>query len=485
MSHHARDVHTSPNTSEPISGQAPRVHTPRLLTAHADTGVGFPGPHAVDTGGGHGFYPPPPPVAEPVAPPSPAGSRYRGRTLRTALVCGALVIGLSAVLVPALHTALKSTGGSSSSPGQALGGVLLQGGLPPTNQPLFGGETMETSTDPSTGGEDTLPPEPDTDGGVTTQPVDPPSSADTQPESDTLPETDETADPAETDPGFEESAPLDTPPVETTPPEPQPEQPQPTMPAGAISIVEQDLSYAHRGVNYIQDEAGNLPTTLPTDRLWATEKAPTVLLINTHPYEGYSDGGDWYDPATGGLAQTTAPGDPDGVVALTSHLTRLLREQGVTVIHLRMAVEAGETAASVYTRTQQLVDHYCDLYPDIGLVLDLRRSAELTDDGRIPATAGTWQDATCAQARFTISGAREGSATARDLALALALRQGLWDLSPDLSRPTLARPGGGIAAERESVATLTLELGSAGNTYDQAEALLRPVAEVLSRVILE
>lgn len=444
-----------------------------------------------------------PPAQTPVdAPATPPPSRTLP-TVRTALICGVLLVGLAAVLVPALMTAVKTMKDNPSAPsiGEALGDSILQGGLPPTHTPPPNGmtDTEEGTGDPAetfpVSEPDTLPEVPSPDSETTNDGDSPGEEDSTDLSDDSTPPVSSESTPGEIEPN--ESAPAESdpaenvPPIESIPPDEPPvdtepettAETEPSMPEGAFPITYQDRSETERGAGYIINTAGDLPLSLPTGRLWTTAETPTILIVNTHPYEGYSDGGDWYDPTAGGLAQTDSPNDPDGVVALGAALTRRLREQGVTVIHLRVAVNAGETAGTIYDRTEELVRYYCDLYPEIGLVLDLRRTAELTTDGHILATSGTWNKATVAQARLSVNADRTEESVARDLAVALSIREELWKADPSLSRPALARTGKGLVSDRDGLVSLTLDIGSAGNTYEEAARLVDPLVDALVRVV--
>ena len=255
------------------------------------------------------------------------------------------------------------------------------------------------------------------------------------------------------------------------------------VPEGCYPIVPMDVSEAERGAGYIVGETGGLPAVLPRDELWTGEGMPTVLMVHTHPYEGYGDGKAWYDPASGSMALTDSAYASDGVVALGAALSRMLREAGVTVIHLRLAVSEEDSAADIYQRTEAAVRSYCALYPDIGLVLNLRRSAEMTEDGGILRTAGEIGGETCAQLRISVSGGRREAALGRDLAAALALRETLWNESPTVSRPVRVKSGGGMAGVPDGVCQLGLELGAAGNVFSEAERVVAPLAAALGAVL--
>jgi stage II sporulation protein P len=272
----------------------------------------------------------------------------------------------------------------------------------------------------------------------------------------------------------------ETPPV--TEPETEPTPEPPPIPDGCFPITSQDLSEPHRGAGYIHNEGVSLPAALPNGSPWRVQ-APAVLIVNTHPYEGYHDGTPWYDPTSGGLAQTDSPNAPDGVVALSVALTRALRDKGVTVIHLRIPTTPEESSADLYDRTEAMIRYYCRLYPDIGLILDLRRSAELTEAGEILRTEGRVNGTSTAQLRIGVSGGRDPGALSRDLAVALALREGLWAESPSLSRPVSVKNRDGLLSDASDLRVLTLEMGAAGNTYAEAVRLVPPLARSLHDIL--
>ncbi len=409
---------------------------------------------------------------------------------------GAICLALAAVLCIALILALRVTfKGAGSADGSGQGS--LQGGLPPTGAPNADSVISETDsaaetadvTDPADTADivETQPQDPtdDTDSPETEEA--PPSESDTEDVREPVTQpaddgTDETTDEPATDQPSSEPEDSDT--SAETDPVVKPEATTP-VPAGCYPIVSMDVSQADRGAGHVVGNLENLPSILPDGGLWGTEGAPTVLIVNTHPYEGYGDGGAWYDPDEGGLALTDTPNAADGAVALGAEMARTLRGMGVTVIHLRIAVSAEDSASNIYERTETVIRSYCRLYPDIGLVLDLRRSAELTEDGGILRTVGSFEGNTCAQARISVSGGREKTAFARDLAVALALREGMWGMEPSVSRPVRVKTGSGLVGDLNEVCVLTLELGSAGNTYAEAVRLTAPLAAVLSGLVLD
>ena len=457
---------------------------------------------------------PPTPLCSPTGKtPPPKDNPFRGACrcrrrdrLKKSLICLAVVAGLGAVTLPLWRSAGNQDEGLSSLDGigSILGEGLLQGGLPPVGGGLVGTTAETTAEDP---GETRPGTEMGTEG-ESASTWDPPE--DTVPLDETQTQSAE-ADTAETEPGdtaAETSSPLssdtssdgetrpDTPEESTAANEPPTDaetdaaEPAETdaetnaVPDGCIPFAVEDMSLSAYGAGYVVGDTANLPAELPDGRLWSTAGLPTVLVVHTHPYEGYSEGGDWYRPDGGGLAQTDTPNATDGVVALGSELTRALRGAGITVIHLRVAASAEDTAAEIYARTQAAVRHYCRLYPDIGLVLNLRRSAELTEDGSVLRTLGTYDGEACAQLRISVSGSGEG--LGKDLAAALSLRGSLWEREPTLSRPVRVKTGENFVSDGAASTTprvLALELGSAGNTYAEALRLVAPLAESLADML--
>lgn len=413
------------------------------------------------------------------------------RGLWRGLCCLAvLTVAVGAVVLVLAFGGTRGAG--EGKPPEGDGG--LPGGLPSAGTQGLGTGPAETvPADRPTREPDTDPHEPSED----TEPIGTEGSDDTpvtdgQGDPESLPADSEpaTAEPSQpgiqpgTEPGTEPPAEPDTHPDGDGEPESQPQPAPPTLPEGCYPIVPTDMSQTDRGAGYIVGDLTAIPDTLPRDGLWGTEGPPTVLIINTRPYEGYGDGKAWYDPETGALALTDTPNASDGVVALGASLARSLRGMGVTVIHLRIAVSEEDSAADIYTRTETVVRSYCRLYPDIGLVLDLRRSAELTEDGSILRTAGSLEGQSCAQVRISVNGGRDAAVLGRDLAVAVALREGLWDIEPTVSRPVRVKEGEGLAGDLAGVCMLTLEMGSAGNTYAEAEGLAAPAAAVLGDLIL-
>lgn len=393
------------------------------------------------------------------------------RVARMAVLCVLIGLGAGILLLPILQSERGDNGGTD----HLGGGLPSGGGQPPVGGPITTESHPQTETETQAESEAEIETERETSP-VVMSPVEEDSATESEMENDAEIET-ETEFATETETREIESE---------SESETETETETETMPSGAYVVVRQDLSEPNRSVGYIQCTANQLPASIPGEgtRLWSTVAAPTVLLVHSHPYEGYHDGKDWYDPATGPFAQTDALGTSDGVVGLGVELTGILREAGVNVIHLRVPIGAGESTSDIYNRTEEAVRYYCEMYPEIGLVIDLRRSAELTDQGEILRTSGNYEGEDCAQVRLSVSGDRATERVSLDIAVAVSLRRALWAEEQSISRPVLVKGGSGMAGELSRVAILTIDLGSAGNSFQEAQHLLAPLGDAIADLVL-
>lgn len=425
-------------------------------------------------------------------PPSPTGVKSfrlssRGRT---GLVCLLMALCLVALLTPAIHRALRPASSAGPSAGlvmQSLCQVLVNAGLPPTDQPLWSLTAVGTGSE-----SDTQPdndPASDTENGSQTRPEAESvpgetntDSADTRDE----PEEDTTEPGTRTDTAPEETAPAESgetgtvEPEETETVEPQetetaePEEPETSEAAEIPPYPLRDMSESQRGPAYLWNDTVRDPYSVPSDWAYTGTGEPVILLVCSHPFESYADGG-------GGT-----------VSDLADRLAEDLRARGISVVLVNSAMSGLTPDTSLretYTRTQALAKYYCRIYNDICLVLDLRRSSETAQEGVLLATDGQAGGKPCAQIRLIADALRPGDTEGTDLSFALTLRRALWDISPTLSRPVWWRAGQGLLPCQTALSgdsgpvLLTVELGAAGDTYARAAAAVPYLGEALAQVL--
>ncbi len=251
-----------------------------------------------------------------------------------------------------------------------------------------------------------------------------------------------------------------------------------------IQIRETDLSFSHLGMGYWEGDAGCIPPAYADVQGLFSPQRRRVLVVCSRPYAVYADGegqsltvsqGDSFAvcmPEDGGLPE-------GGAVDLAKTLTEELNARGVDAVMLPCVEGASYT--DTYEATCAAVEVYLALHPEVGLVLDIGRSAELLPDGDMPRSLTAYDGTPVAQLRMTVDVGR-GSGASLDYTLATALRKELFALSPTISRPVYLRRGSGLGADGD-VAFLTLSLGTAGNTYGEARPLLTPLSDALARLL--
>lgn len=228
-----------------------------------------------------------------------------------------------------------------------------------------------------------------------------------------------------------------------------------------------DVSRSDRGKLYIYN------TTIfrqDPERLYTLdpfENSPAVLIVCSHPYESYID-------------SDTLTRSAD-ITSLASILADKLAAAGINAIFAELPSSSGTVDSSNCVHTEALIKYYLNLYPAIDLVIDLRRSAELTVSGALLATDCKIEDISYSQIRIICDSRNVDNHTARTLSFALQLRSALWSVSPELSRPVWLREGD---ARDHDVLSLTVEIGAAGNTYEESENSMYVFARVVSELLL-
>ncbi len=362
---------------------------------------------------------------------------------RTGFFCVLLLLGLLGLTLPMAYHAASgmSAGRFSTAPGEEICRGILSHGLPPLNADLLSVEqdTLEWVSEIRT--------------------------------SEQAKET-QASEPRETVPFFEgiNTEGLD---------------PPSTLPVQSAPILTADMSESHKGWDYLlRDGECRVPALPETVRF--SEKA-TVLILHSHPYEAYGDGGDtaWHN-GEGWAVKLPRDGRyaDDGVVSLGEQLTLLLRLRGVRVIHAVLPADAPLSHMDTYEETKQMLSEMLSSYPQIAWVIDLRRGAEQTEDGCILRTHGVLDGTATAQLRIWVDSRNTSEAQGKDLRIALNLREHLFAGEPTLSRPVYLRRGEGLCEGGETV-MLTLEFGTAGNTFSEAARLLVPVADAITDCLRE
>ncbi len=209
-------------------------------------------------------------------------------------------------------------------------------------------------------------------------------------------------------------------------------------------------------------------------------EGPQILIIHTHSSEAYTPSGlDRYEPS-----DNTRTEDPAyNIIRVGDELTRLFEQAGLRVIHDRGVYDYPSYTGS-YSRSGAMVEQYLRDYPSISVVLDVHRDA-LGTDGVIYKTVAE-EDGTCASQAMLLVGTDESGLEHprwRDnLSLALYLQRAVFDTYPTLMRPVALVPQ--RYNQQLCTGMLILEVGSSGNTLQEALAAIRLFAKAAAPALL-
>lgn len=197
--------------------------------------------------------------------------------------------------------------------------------------------------------------------------------------------------------------------------------------------------------------------------------SPQILIIHTHSSEAYTQAGlDRYQPSDSYRTENTE----FNIVRIGDELTDIFQQAGLNVIHDRGIYDYPSYTGS-YTRSAEAVARYLADYPSINVVIDMHRDA-LGSDGVVYKTMAE-EDGTVASQIMLLVGTDESGLShpnwRGNLSFALYLQNAVNTVNPTLMRPV------GLVRERYNQhmapASLIMEVGSSGNTLQEALAAIR------------
>ena len=206
---------------------------------------------------------------------------------------------------------------------------------------------------------------------------------------------------------------------------------------------------------------------------------PQVLIMHTHTTESYEPyEKDWFDSE-----YTSRSADPEnGVVAVGQAIAKELAAAGIGVIHDGTIHDDIYTGA--YARSLATTEEILREYPSIKVVLDIHRDAVEYEDGSRISAVTEIEGKKAAQVMI-ISAADEGTYGVPDflenLHFACQLQQSMESSYPTLTRPILFQ----YCQYNQQVSTgaLLIEVGSHGNSIDQAVYSGELIGKSLARLL--
>jgi stage II sporulation protein P len=268
--------------------------------------------------------------------------------------------------------------------------------------------------------------------------------------------------------------------------EPAPEAPEPSeeLPAAPASELPRTAAADYSAVRLDNATslsldppalmAAGLSLTLPAD-------APQILIIHTHSTEAYTpEPGDEYEASD--YARTTD--ERHNIIRVGDELSDVLEQAGLHVLHDRGLYDYPHYTGS-YTRSGEAVENYLKEYPSLRIVLDVHRDA-IGDGDTVYKTLAEIPGTPCAQVMILAGTGENGLEHPNwqeNLKLALLLQA-----SADARCPTLMRP---LAVRKErynqqlTTGSLILEVGSNGNTLQEAITAVRLFGSAIAPALLE
>lgn len=206
-----------------------------------------------------------------------------------------------------------------------------------------------------------------------------------------------------------------------------------------------------------------------------------ILIIHTHSSEAYTQAGlDRYESSDNNRTEDTE----FNIVRIGDELTRIFQEHGLGVIHDRGIYDYPSYTGS-YTRSGDAITQYLADYPGIGVVIDMHRDA-LGSDGVVYKTMAE-EEGVCASQVMLLVGTDESGLEHplwRDnLSLALYLQNAVNSTNPTLMRPVDLVPQ--RYNQHLSPGSLIMEVGSSGNTLQEALAGIRLFGNAAAPALLE
>ena len=202
---------------------------------------------------------------------------------------------------------------------------------------------------------------------------------------------------------------------------------------------------------------------------------PRVLILHTHATEAYSDGSGRYGDDTSFRSR-----DPEkNVIAVGRVIAEELEARGIGCVHCEELHDIGDFYKS-YDRSQASILQYLSQYPSIQYVLDVHRDAIVRGENEMIAPTVDTPEGRSAQIMLVMGTDAFGAdhpAWEKNLSVACKLETAMNAEYP-LARPINLR--GASFNEQFRAGSMLVEVGSSGNTLDEAKLAARLFARALA-----
>lgn len=209
------------------------------------------------------------------------------------------------------------------------------------------------------------------------------------------------------------------------------------------------------------------------------DNSPQVLIVHTHTTESYTDiSGRAY--AQTGNDRTTD--ETQNIIAVGKALREVLVNNGINTIH-DTTVHDYPSYNGAYTRSKATVLKNLEKYPSIKIVLDVHRDGIVKKDGTKVKLACDVGGEKVAQCMFVVGSDVElkHDFWRENMKLACRIQSKANEMHPDFMRPVNLRKE--RFNQQLSKGALIIEVGSNGNTLNEALAAARVMGEVIAKAM--
>ncbi len=210
--------------------------------------------------------------------------------------------------------------------------------------------------------------------------------------------------------------------------------------------------------------------------------APQILIVHTHGSEAYTmDGTDVYQESD--ASRTTD--ERYNVLRIGDEMQAILEEMGLTVVHDRTLYDYPQYNGA-YGRSCDGIQAWLEQFPSIEIVLDVHRDALISADGTVYKAVTEIEGEKTAQVMMVLGTDDLGQTHPHwpeNLALAIRIQQRLDEQWPTLARPIALRSS--RFNQQLTHGSLLVEIGSHGNTLQEALRGARRFARATGEVLLE
>ena len=231
--------------------------------------------------------------------------------------------------------------------------------------------------------------------------------------------------------------------------------------------------YIKNGSDHTLDPAA-FDGTFPTQPGDSTQ--PQVLILHTHGSEAYTmpKGQEYISTGTCRTADASV-----NMIRVGDEVAAVLSSYGISVLHDRVLYD-DPAYDGAYERAADAIRGYLEKYPTLSFVLDVHRDA-IEDKAGHQYKVITREDPSCAQISLVMGSNNDH--WLENVKLAAAVQQKLTDMSPTLMRPMTLRNSN--YNQHLTTGSMLVEIGTAGNSLDEALRAARLFAAGFAQVVTE